>query len=62
MSELRKCSRCNSNQLLNETYYKKNRKGEFNKTCITCANRNNNKCEHGKRKNRCKDCGGSQIC
>jgi len=47
-------------QQLNETYYKKNRKGEFNKTCITCANRK--LCVHKIRKDRCKDCGGSQIC
>ena len=37
------------------------------KTCLTCRNRNSesklkNKCEHGREKCKCNDCGGSQIC
>jgi len=33
--ELRKCIRCNCTTLL-ETYFSKNRKGEWNKTCDNC--------------------------
>ena len=67
MNELRKCSVCKCNQLLNENNFKKNHKDEFNKSCIRCAERRstqreNNKCCHDKRKNRCIDCNGSQIC
>ena len=36
--QLRKCSRCKCNILL-ETYYSKNRKGEYKKTCNGCQNR-----------------------
>jgi hypothetical protein len=59
-----KCCKCT---LLTEKYFRINRKGEYNKTCNTCLERrrkstNKNKCEHGKRRARCKDCGGGSIC
>ena len=37
-TQLRKCSMCRSTQLL-DTYFKKNRKGEYLKTCKTCRAR-----------------------
>ena len=37
VKELRKCSRCHSNVLL--TFFTKNRKGVYKKTCNTCRNR-----------------------
>jgi hypothetical protein len=63
--ELKQCSGCRSFMLLE--HYKFNRKGEYNKTCISCAKTrkkriDKKKCEHNKRKSRCKDCGGSLIC
>ena len=38
MAELRKCSGCRSTMLL-ETYFDKNRKGEWYKSCKTCCER-----------------------
>lgn len=35
--ELKKCSGCCCTMLLTEKYYKINRKGEFAKTCLSCA-------------------------
>jgi len=59
-----KCCKCT---LLTEKYFRINRKGEYNKTCNVCLDRRaknakKNKCEHGRKRSRCKDCGGSQIC
>ena len=44
-----------------------NDKGRLLKSCYKCRerqrlNRQKNKCEHGKRKTRCKDCGGGGLC
>ena len=41
--------------------------GRVLKTCHKCRDyskkiSDKNKCEHGRRQNRCKDCGGSQVC
>ncbi len=63
--ELRKCPTCHSTQLLK--YFKINRKGKHNKTCLKCSERNKikrnkNKCEHGRQRHTCKDCGGKSIC
>ena len=63
--ELKQCSGCRSFMLLE--HFKINRKGEYNKTCISCAETRKkrsekNKCEHGKRKSYCKECGGGSIC
>jgi hypothetical protein len=63
--ELKKCSGCSSLMLLN--YFKMNRKGEYNTTCISCAETRKqryekNKCEHNRKKSNCKECGGGSIC
>jgi len=42
MTELRKCSRCRSKILL-ESYFGKNRKGEYYKTCNGCREKNKEK-------------------
>jgi hypothetical protein len=69
MSEIeqtkQKCQRCKYELLLEE--FKKKRDGTYPKTCIVCCNklkeyRDKSKCPHGKRKTRCKDCGGGSIC
>ena len=39
MTELRKCSRCRS--VIELKYFGINRKGEYNKTCITCLDKRN---------------------
>lgn len=59
------CSRCNK-FLPQENFISKDGKKQC-KTCNKCRERrriNNekNKCEHGKRKNRCIICGGSSLC
>ena len=64
-AEVYSCSRCHKKFYLNG--FKINRLGVRNKSCIECSkrgikSRENNKCEHKKRKNECKECGGSQIC
>jgi hypothetical protein len=62
-----KCSSCKCIKVQDESNFKVNKKGEFNKTCLTCAARRkgyreNYKCEHGKAKNECKECKGVSIC
>ena len=64
-NELKKCSRCASEIQLK--YFKINRKGTYNKTCLSCADKrkksvNKNKCEHNRIKSQCKECGGVRIC
>ena len=63
--ERKKCNRCKMNMTLDK--FNKKRDDSYMKICIECniKNRDNaraNKCEHGKRKAQCKECGGSQIC
>jgi hypothetical protein len=63
--EMRKCSCCKCTQLLE--YFKINRKGEYNKTCIRCADiakkkRVLNRCIHGRTKTQCRECGGTNYC
>ena len=65
MEERKKCNRCKVNLLL--TKFNKKRDDTYCKLCIECneknrINKQNNKCEHKKRKPTCKECGGSQIC
>lgn len=60
-----KCNYCKS--LLPIYNFSLNKKDKYNKSCDECLikqkiARNKYKCEHGKRKIRCKECGGSQIC
>lgn len=61
--ETRKCTGCKVEQLVNEDNFKKNRKGIFNKTCLTCAERRKGyRCEHNRQcKSRCKDCLGHSV-
>jgi hypothetical protein len=59
----KKCPKCRSYKYSNQ-FVKKDR---LLKTCSDCRERDavardKNKCEHGKRKIRCKECGGSSIC
>ena len=58
------CSSCHSWRHYDE--YAGKRVGRY-KTCLTCrtrskANNHKNKCDHGTRKERCKECGGSAFC
>ena len=59
-----KCPRCKTYRYPSDFLNDKNR---TLKTCKNCRVkqkeiRERNKCEHGKRKSRCKECGGSEIC
>ena len=61
-----KCARCKMNLTLDK--FKKKRDDTLMKCCIECNIKsmiwtNENKCEeHNKRRNTCKECGGSSIC
>ncbi len=60
-----KCTRCKMNLTLDN--FKKKRDDTYQKTCEEClvkkkANTEKNKCEHGRQRNKCKECGGNQIC
>ena len=59
----KKCTRCKVNLLMEE--FKVRRDGNRTKMCIVCLEKDKKykkKCEHGRSKNVCKECGGSQIC
>lgn len=61
----KKCTRCKV--LYDSSHFEAKRNGELMKTCNRCRERTkewtkNRKCEHGKAKHRCKDCGGSSFC
>jgi hypothetical protein len=63
--ERKKCNRCKVNLTFDK--FKKKRDDSYQKLCIECnekgvQNKNKSKCEHGRRKTRCKDCGGGSIC
>ena len=63
--ERKKCNRCKMNLTLKK--FKKKRDDTYMKRCVECNEKcvnfvNKNKCEHGKEKSRCKECGGSKIC
>ena len=58
-----KCPKCRCWRN-NEEFIKKDK---VLKTCLKCRqngvkSNEKNKCEHGRQRNKCKDCGGSQIC
>jgi len=58
-----KCNRCKCYRT--ESSFNKN--GRIMKTCLVCREKSNknrikNHCIHNRRKNRCKDCGGTSIC
>ena len=59
-----KCKRCKCHRLPEEFL---NNKGRKLKTCVKCRelvkkSREKNKCEHGRQKYTCKECGGGSIC
>ena len=60
-----KCNRCKVNLL--PTNFSVKRDGVLLKSCDKCREKvkqiqNNNKCEHGRLRSQCKDCGGASIC
>ena len=58
--KLVQCSNCKKEKEQNEFRFYK---GSYTKNCNVCLNHGNkNKCEHNRRKDRCKDCGGIGIC
>jgi hypothetical protein len=64
-NQRRTCSSCSVN--LPVTEFNIMRTGNPTKTCKNCLNhqkqsRERNKCEHGKKKNICRDCGGVSFC
>lgn len=69
IQERKKCTYCKVNLLLTE--FKPKRNGTTTKRCIKCLdyskkwqrkNKDKYKCEHNRKKSRCKECGGSSIC
>ena len=57
------CGRCKSYKYPNQFF----KNGKRLKACSDCRmreaeQRERNKCEHGRRKDQCKECGGTQIC
>jgi len=59
-----KCPKCKTYRYQKDFLNDKNRILKTCKRCreISIKSRNKNKCEHDKRRNRCKECGGSEIC
>ena len=60
----KKCPKCKTYKYPKQFLNDKNR---TLKTCDDCRKRDKKsrdkyKCEHGRRKNNCKDCGGASIC
>ena len=64
-NEVKRCGMCKCTILI--SYFEKNRKGEYNKSCSGCLEkqrqkRKESKCEHGRIRSTCKECGGTSIC
>ena len=64
MNEYRNCSSCKTRTLISDFT---NKKGITLKSCNRCLKRQNekrerSKCEHGRKRSVCKECGGSEIC
>ena len=60
-----KCVRCKMNLTMDK--YKQKRDDSYQKTCDVCLEKRNiiakrHECVHGKTKNNCVKCGGSNIC
>ena len=60
VDEKRVCSKCKCLLKLDDSLFKKNRHGNFNKTCIRCSERvkilrEASRCEHNRNKSHCKD-------
>ena len=58
-SSMKKCTKCKVNRTLNDFRYRKD--GEYTRLCNSCLNINriakeNNKCSHNKRSDRCNIC------
>jgi hypothetical protein len=69
IQERKKCSRCKVNLLFKE--FKPKRNGTLTKRCIKCLDygkkweqksKDKYKCEHNRRKYKCKECGGASTC
>lgn len=63
--ERKKCTRCKVNLTLDK--FTKKRDDTYQKQCIECCAKatkykNATKCTHNKRKERCDECGGSELC
>ena len=63
--ERKQCGKCKVNLPL--THFKTKRDETRSKHCIKCldvakAQREKSKCEHGRRRSSCKECGGGSIC
>ena len=63
--EIIQCSRCKKKHFV--SHFRVNRLGRRNKTCLDCnaqkkAADERNKCQHLRRRNQCKECGGASIC
>ncbi len=61
-SERSKCTRCKVN--LPKEHFLKKRNGDLYKRCIQCNEKSRlaKTCQHGKRRERCNECGGGEIC
>ena len=64
MEAYKKCIKCKEEKLLTEF---RMFRGKLNKSCIPCLekqkkNKEKNKCDHGRRRSQCKECGGASIC
>lgn len=60
-----RCTRCNKSLAL-EKFEPKKSNGSYCAWCDSCrakkkSNMDKNKCQHGKRRNDCRDCGGSSF-
>lgn len=61
--ETQKCNRCHVK--LSVDKFKQKRCGNRQKLCIDCNEKmkeRQTKCEHGRQKCRCKECGGTSFC
>jgi hypothetical protein len=60
-----KCSKCKKDKTFEE--FNKKRDGSYTKMCSRCLDqkkksKEKNKCEHGRERSHCKECGGGSIC
>ena len=66
MEESKQCTQCKRTLLL-EQFRMNKQTGQVTKLCIKCLDiakksEEKNKCSHGKKKSKCKACGGGSIC
>jgi hypothetical protein len=60
-----KCTRCKMNLTMDK--FKQKRDNTYQKRCNECLEKfrkwaHENKCSHGRQRNKCKECGGASIC